>query len=66
MVDYVFEANDCQATRNKMCIADECMAWGCNFEDGEITGYQPDVHGTRYPVHKQVFSKTDGYCKRLN
>ncbi|MDD4506119.1 MAG: hypothetical protein PHE60_07100 [Sulfurospirillaceae bacterium] len=65
MVDYTFEANCCQATCNKMCIADECMGWEFKMEDGKWIGYR-DVGLDRLPVYEQVVSKTDGYCKRLN
>lgn len=65
MVDYQFEVNDCQATRNKKCIADECMAWGFNLEVGKQIGYQYVGIDDRVPKYEQVPSKTDGYCKRL-
>lgn len=65
MGDHTFEANDCQATRNKICIADECMAWEFNLENGAWKGYR-DVGLDRFPIYEQVLSKTDGCCKRLN
>lgn len=64
MVDYTFKANDCQATCNKTCIADSCMSWGFNLEDGDFKGYR-DIGLDRVPVYEQVVSKIDGYCKRL-
>lgn len=64
ITDYQYEVNDCQATCNKKCIADECMAWGFNHEDGKWVGYHY-VGEDRVPQYEQVVSKTDGYCKRL-
>lgn len=65
MIDYNFEANNCQATRNKLCIADECMAWGFNLVNGKWLRYEY-VGLDKTPVYEQVVSETDGYCKKLN